>query len=413
MFLRAWLGVAGRLRADESTGCGDGDVTMRHRRDDMSMRGLSWRRSCSQRSLRMAPASALALGRPRVDRAVRRSTVGVRSRQSRSVLTRAGTDRRTPTAVLESGTKPAPTRPASADLTDPRAYARRDRKLFKTRLVSTDLRGGRRLTMARASITEPLRPCVVPVSDPEHGRVCSARGRRREPGDGDVGDDAGRDGSDRGHGSTGRAAGGADSVGRLPVTPRQPAGAHAPPKSATSSSSSRMRRARRRCSATRAQMRQDDEASCRASSRSRAARRSSSRTPIRSSTTSSRCREARRSISDAIRAARAARARSARPALIKVYCHLHSQMSASIMVFDHPYFTTPAATTAASRSTDVPAGEYRLERVARAHRRERKADRRRAGTHGARRVLAAGGDAVMVRGPRHRVSSSARRSRRS
>src|SRR5262245_31898167 len=27
--------------------------------------------------------------------------------------------------------------------------------------------------------------------------------------------------------------------------------------------------------------------------------------------------------------------------LVKVYCHLHSHMSASIMVFDHPYFTRP------------------------------------------------------------------------
>jgi plastocyanin len=27
--------------------------------------------------------------------------------------------------------------------------------------------------------------------------------------------------------------------------------------------------------------------------------------------------------------------------LIKVFCHIHSQMSASIMVFDHPYYTAP------------------------------------------------------------------------
>jgi plastocyanin len=32
-----------------------------------------------------------------------------------------------------------------------------------------------------------------------------------------------------------------------------------------------------------------------------------------------------------------------KPGLIKVYCHLHSHMSASIMVFDHPYFAIPSA----------------------------------------------------------------------
>jgi len=30
-----------------------------------------------------------------------------------------------------------------------------------------------------------------------------------------------------------------------------------------------------------------------------------------------------------------------RTGLIKVYCHIHSHMSASIMVFDHPFFTIP------------------------------------------------------------------------
>ena len=28
----------------------------------------------------------------------------------------------------------------------------------------------------------------------------------------------------------------------------------------------------------------------------------------------------------------------AKPGLVKVYCHIHSQMSASILVLDHPYF---------------------------------------------------------------------------
>ena len=45
--------------------------------------------------------------------------------------------------------------------------------------------------------------------------------------------------------------------------------------------------------------------------------------------------------------------------LVKVYCHLHSHMSASIMVFDHPYFRIP---TSEGRLTldDVPAGTYRI-----------------------------------------------------
>ena len=29
--------------------------------------------------------------------------------------------------------------------------------------------------------------------------------------------------------------------------------------------------------------------------------------------------------------------------LVKVYCHIHSHMTASIMVFDHPYFRIPVS----------------------------------------------------------------------
>jgi len=43
--------------------------------------------------------------------------------------------------------------------------------------------------------------------------------------------------------------------------------------------------------------------------------------------------------------------------LIKVYCHLHSHMTASIMVFDHPYFTIPSA-DGAFAIDDLPAGTY-------------------------------------------------------
>jgi plastocyanin len=45
--------------------------------------------------------------------------------------------------------------------------------------------------------------------------------------------------------------------------------------------------------------------------------------------------------------------------LIKVYCHLHSHMSASIMVFDHPHFTVPSQ-DGMFVLNDVPAGEQRI-----------------------------------------------------
>ena len=48
-----------------------------------------------------------------------------------------------------------------------------------------------------------------------------------------------------------------------------------------------------------------------------------------------------------------------RPGLIKVYCHVHSQMSASILVLDNAYFTRPLADGTFSLP-DVPAGTYRL-----------------------------------------------------
>lgn len=43
--------------------------------------------------------------------------------------------------------------------------------------------------------------------------------------------------------------------------------------------------------------------------------------------------------------------------LIKVYCHLHSHMTASIMVFDHPYFVIPSA-DGRFAIDDVPTGTY-------------------------------------------------------
>ncbi|MEO8482505.1 MAG: hypothetical protein ABI634_09870 [Acidobacteriota bacterium] len=46
-----------------------------------------------------------------------------------------------------------------------------------------------------------------------------------------------------------------------------------------------------------------------------------------------------------------------RPGLVKVFCHLHSQMSAMIRVFDHPYFAIPGADGDFS-IPDVPTGDY-------------------------------------------------------
>jgi plastocyanin len=45
--------------------------------------------------------------------------------------------------------------------------------------------------------------------------------------------------------------------------------------------------------------------------------------------------------------------------LVKVYCHIHSHMSASILVLDHPYFAVPDA-DGAFELRDVPPGEHTL-----------------------------------------------------
>jgi hypothetical protein len=47
------------------------------------------------------------------------------------------------------------------------------------------------------------------------------------------------------------------------------------------------------------------------------------------------------------------------PGLVKVYCHVHSQMSAAILVLDNTYFTRPDA-DGTFDLTDVPPGSYRL-----------------------------------------------------
>jgi plastocyanin len=48
-----------------------------------------------------------------------------------------------------------------------------------------------------------------------------------------------------------------------------------------------------------------------------------------------------------------------KPGIIKVYCHIHSQMSALIRVFDHPWFTIPDE-AGEFAIEDIPAGEHSL-----------------------------------------------------
>jgi plastocyanin len=47
------------------------------------------------------------------------------------------------------------------------------------------------------------------------------------------------------------------------------------------------------------------------------------------------------------------------PGLVKVFCHIHSHMTASIIVFDHPYFRIPAADGSFALD-DVPAGAHEV-----------------------------------------------------
>jgi plastocyanin len=48
-----------------------------------------------------------------------------------------------------------------------------------------------------------------------------------------------------------------------------------------------------------------------------------------------------------------------KPGIVKVYCNIHSHMSATILVMDNPYFTTPAL-DGTFELDDVPPGEYVL-----------------------------------------------------
>jgi hypothetical protein len=48
-----------------------------------------------------------------------------------------------------------------------------------------------------------------------------------------------------------------------------------------------------------------------------------------------------------------------KPGLIKVYCQIHSHMSATILVLDHPYFAVPELDGTFTLD-GVPAGRYTL-----------------------------------------------------
>ena len=48
-----------------------------------------------------------------------------------------------------------------------------------------------------------------------------------------------------------------------------------------------------------------------------------------------------------------------KPGLVKVFCDIHSHMSASILVLDHPYFTIPAV-DGSYELANVPPGQYTL-----------------------------------------------------
>ncbi len=48
-----------------------------------------------------------------------------------------------------------------------------------------------------------------------------------------------------------------------------------------------------------------------------------------------------------------------RPGIVKVFCHLHSHMTALVRVFDHPFFATPDA-SGRFVIPDVPAGAHRI-----------------------------------------------------
>jgi plastocyanin len=53
------------------------------------------------------------------------------------------------------------------------------------------------------------------------------------------------------------------------------------------------------------------------------------------------------------------RVRFDRPGVVKVFCEIHSHMSATVMVFDHPWFTVPND-AGQFEITGMPAGERQI-----------------------------------------------------
>ena len=94
--------------------------------------------------------------------------------------------------------------------------------------------------------------------------------------------------------------------------------------------------------------------SCPTWSRCRWAARSSSPTRTRSSTTSSRCRARTASTSRSTSGPRAGAWTFQHPGVVRVYCNIHPQMSAVVVVRDNPYFAKVA-----------PDGTFTIERRAR------------------------------------------------
>lgn len=50
----------------------------------------------------------------------------------------------------------------------------------------------------------------------------------------------------------------------------------------------------------------------------------------------------------------------AKPGLVKIFCQIHSHMSATILVLGHPYFTVPEGADAAFTLSNVPPGRHTI-----------------------------------------------------
>jgi hypothetical protein len=84
----------------------------------------------------------------------------------------------------------------------------------------------------------------------------------------------------------------------------------------------------------------------------------SSRTTTRSSTTSSRCPPNRFDL-DLYKRPKSGRFTFQNPGVVRVYCNIHPQMSAVVVVRDSPFFAMAQA-DGSFAIPDVPAGRYVL-----------------------------------------------------